>query len=93
MAEDAAYLAQYNGGALVGTAVSFLALTYLSVGLRTYVRAFLTKCFLADDWLMLAAQVRTSQPWGDDSRGRNVLVLTTAAGRLHGLLYLYITRH
>ncbi|KUI61201.1 hypothetical protein VP1G_08378 [Cytospora mali] len=56
MAEDAAYLAQYNGEALVGTAVSFLVLTYISVGLRTYVRAFLTKGFLADDWLMLAAQ-------------------------------------
>lgn len=57
MAEDAAYLAQYNGGALVGTAVSFLVLTYVSVGLRTYVRTFLTKGFSFDDWLMLAAQV------------------------------------
>lgn len=57
MAEDAAYLAQYNGGSLVGAAVSFLALTYVSVGLRTYVRVFLTKGFLIDDWLMLAAQV------------------------------------
>ncbi|ROW02899.1 hypothetical protein VSDG_01695 [Cytospora chrysosperma] len=56
MAEDAAYLAQYNGGALVGTAVSFLALTYVSVGLRTYVRTFLTKGFLLDDWLMLVSQ-------------------------------------
>lgn len=64
MAEDAAYLAQYNGGPLVGTAVSFLALTFVSVGLRTYVRAYLTKGFLLDDWLMLAAQVWGSIPWG-----------------------------
>jgi len=45
-----------NGGALVGTAVSFLVLTYISVALRTYVRAILTKSFQADDWLMLVAQ-------------------------------------
>lgn len=61
MAKDAAYLAQYNGASLVGTAVSFLAFTYISVGLRTYVRAFLTKGFLLDDWLMLAAQVWRTQ--------------------------------
>lgn len=59
MADDAAYLAEYNGGALVGTAVSFLVLTFFSVGLRTYVRGVLTKSFMADDWLMLASQVRT----------------------------------
>jgi hypothetical protein len=57
MADSATYLAEYNGGALVGTAVSFLILTYLSVGLRTYVRGVLTDSFFADDWLMLAAQV------------------------------------
>ncbi|KAJ0116147.1 hypothetical protein J7T55_005093 [Diaporthe amygdali] len=56
MADDAAYLAEYNGGALVGTAVSFLVLTFFSVGLRTYVRGVLTKSFMADDWLMLASQ-------------------------------------
>lgn len=58
MADNAAYVAEYNGGALVGTAVSFLILTFLSVGLRTYVRGVLTNSFMADDWLMLAAQVR-----------------------------------
>ncbi|KAG8159070.1 hypothetical protein KVR01_010731 [Diaporthe batatas] len=56
MADNAAYLAEYNGGSLVGTAVSFLVLTFFSVGLRTYVRGVLTNSFMADDWLMLAAQ-------------------------------------
>jgi urea transporter len=46
-----------NGAPLVGTAVCFLVLTYISVALRTYVRAVLTKSFLLDDWLMLVAQV------------------------------------
>ena len=50
-------LTEYNGGALVGTAATFLALTYFSVLLRTYVRAVLTNGFQVDDWLMLVAQV------------------------------------
>ncbi len=54
-----AYQDESNGAMLVGTAAFFLALTYLSVGLRTYVRVALTKSFQTDDWLMLAAQVRT----------------------------------
>lgn len=58
MADNATDLDDYNGGALVGTAVSFMILTFFSVGLRTYVRGVLTKSFMADDWLMLAAQVR-----------------------------------
>ncbi|POS79481.1 hypothetical protein DHEL01_v202133 [Diaporthe helianthi] len=57
MADNAAYLAEYNGGSLVGTAVSFLILTFFSVGLRTYVRGVLTDSFMVDDWLMLVAQV------------------------------------
>ncbi|KAJ9134651.1 Integral membrane family protein [Pleurostoma richardsiae] len=55
MADDADTLNEDNGAALVGTAVSFLVLTYISVALRTYVRGFLTKGFQADDWLMLLA--------------------------------------
>jgi len=50
-------MAENNGGPLLGTAVTFLALTYISVALRTYVRAILTKNFQMDDWLMLVAQV------------------------------------
>ena len=53
-------LTENNGGALVGTAAVFLALTYFSVLLRTYVRAVLTNGFQVDDWLMLIAQVRKS---------------------------------
>jgi hypothetical protein len=48
---------QYNGGALVATAVLFLILTWLSVVLRSLTRAFLMKIFQTDDWLMLVAQV------------------------------------
>lgn len=47
----------YNGGQLVVVAVIFLALTYISVFLRFFVRLVITKSFSADDWLMLAAQV------------------------------------
>lgn len=50
---------QYNGFSLVVTAAILLVLTWLSVALRTYVRAFMTKAFLMDDWLMLVAQVWT----------------------------------
>ncbi len=50
-------LAEDNSSALIGTAVAFLALTYVSVALRTYVRASLTRNFQVDDWLMLASQV------------------------------------
>ncbi|KAB5545592.1 hypothetical protein GE09DRAFT_967965 [Coniochaeta sp. 2T2.1] len=49
-------LAENNSSALVGTAISFLAFTYVSVGLRTYVRAGLTRNFMLDDWLMLISQ-------------------------------------
>jgi hypothetical protein len=50
-------LAEGNGNALTGTAICFLAFTYVSVALRTYVRAGLTRNFQIDDWLMLVAQV------------------------------------
>ncbi|KAI2778613.1 hypothetical protein F4815DRAFT_234381 [Daldinia loculata] len=45
-----------NGGALVATAVAMLTFTWLSVSLRSFVRAKLTNGFQWDDWLMLAAQ-------------------------------------
>lgn len=61
MADDTAYLDQYNGASLVVTSVIFLVLTWLSVALRTYVRAFMTNAFQMDDWLMLVAQVRSGQ--------------------------------
>lgn len=51
-------LAEYNGDDLKATAILFLVLTGLSVGLRTYVRGFMTTSFQVDDWLMLVAQVR-----------------------------------
>ena len=63
MAEhDAAYLAENNGSSLVGTAAVFLVLSWLSVGLRAYTRAFIMRSFQVDDWLMLIAQVRINSP-------------------------------
>ncbi|OHE91883.1 integral membrane family protein [Colletotrichum orchidophilum] len=46
-------LSESNGDALSATAITFLVLSWLSVVLRCYVRAFMTKGFQADDWLML----------------------------------------
>jgi hypothetical protein len=51
-------LAENNGGALLATAGTFLALSLFSVILRSYVRIYLTNGFQPDDWVMLAAQVK-----------------------------------
>jgi hypothetical protein len=50
----------YNGGELVVVSVTFLALTYMSVLLRCFVRIWITRSFSADDWLMVIAQVHPS---------------------------------
>jgi hypothetical protein len=47
----------YNGGQLVVVSVFFLALTYLSVSLRFFVRIWILKNFQLDDWFILCAQV------------------------------------
>ncbi|UPK93180.1 hypothetical protein LCI18_004115 [Fusarium solani-melongenae] len=49
-------LSEDNSVALVSTVIVFMALSWLSVGLRTYTRAFLMKSYQLDDWLMLIAQ-------------------------------------
>lgn len=51
-------LNEYNGTSLVATAITFLTLSWISVLLRIYVRAFMTRFFQLDDWFMLIAQVR-----------------------------------
>ncbi|KAI0166964.1 hypothetical protein GGR52DRAFT_584821 [Hypoxylon sp. FL1284] len=45
-----------NGGALVATAIAMLTFSWLSVLLRSFVRAKLTNGFQWDDWIMLVAQ-------------------------------------
>lgn len=55
--EDEIDLNEYNGDSLLATAAVFLALSWISVILRTYTRAVLTKSFQLDDWFMLASQV------------------------------------
>jgi hypothetical protein len=46
-----------NGAQMIFVCIIFLALTYFSVGLRVFVRAWITKSFQWDDWLMVIAQV------------------------------------
>ncbi|KAH7166157.1 hypothetical protein EDB81DRAFT_277022 [Dactylonectria macrodidyma] len=57
MADHEIDLTEENGIALVGTAIVFLAVSWISVALRTYTRAFLMKGYQADDWLMLVGQL------------------------------------
>jgi hypothetical protein len=47
----------YNGAQLAVVSIFLLTLTYLSVGLRVFVRIWIMKSFQWDDWLMLVAQV------------------------------------
>jgi hypothetical protein len=48
---------EYNGGRLVGATIALLALSWITIGLRTYTRAVIMRSFQSDDWLMLVAQV------------------------------------
>ncbi|KAF4960569.1 hypothetical protein FSARC_10442 [Fusarium sarcochroum] len=50
-------LKEENGIALVATAATLMALSWFSVGLRTYTRVFLMNGQQLDDWLMLIAQI------------------------------------
>ncbi|KAI1072647.1 hypothetical protein LB507_002828 [Fusarium sp. FIESC RH6] len=50
-------LDEENGIALVATAITLLVLSWISVGLRVYTRAWLMSGQQLDDWLMLIAQV------------------------------------
>ena len=38
--------------------IPFIILSWIAVGLRCYVRLFITKAFRIDDWLALAALAR-----------------------------------
>lgn len=55
--QDPTASTESNASALLVTAYVMLVLSWISVSLRSYARAVLTKGFLADDWLMLASQV------------------------------------
>lgn len=80
-------LAEDNSSALIGTAITFLTLTYVSVSLRTYVRARLTRNFQVDDGLMLVAQVGSL-------RIRTIVrdMLTSGKDFLHPVLHLHLPR-
>lgn len=57
MADSDFDINENNGGALVSTSAIFLTLTWISVILRTYTRAYLTNSFKLDDWLMIVSLV------------------------------------
>ena len=59
----------YNGAQLVVVSVFLLALTFVSVGLRAFVRIWIMKSFQWDDWLMLAAQVSIVYTYFDMDTG------------------------
>lgn len=81
MKDSQQFLAENNGGSLVGTAASLLALSWVTVGLRIYTRAVLMKSFMADDWLMLVAQV-----FIDASKNIRQKLLTKALDYFHCVL-------
>ncbi|KAI0157657.1 hypothetical protein GGR57DRAFT_51727 [Xylariaceae sp. FL1272] len=53
-AQDPTTLKDSNGAGLYIAAIVTLSISWLSVSLRTYVRAIMTKSFQVDDWVMLA---------------------------------------
>ena len=85
MATSMAGSNEYNGEQLVVVAVAFLALTYLSVILRCFVRISITKAFAADDWLILAAQVRLSLSLTQNDAD-------TSAGQLYTVMFFHPSR-
>lgn len=46
-----------QGPQVEAVAILFLALAWITVGLRCYVKIFMTKLFKIDDWLALASLV------------------------------------
>jgi len=50
----------YNGSDLVAVAITFLALTYVFIFVRIFVRLRIMRAFWADDWFLLMAQVNQS---------------------------------
>ncbi|RYP02650.1 hypothetical protein DL764_005695 [Monosporascus ibericus] len=56
-AQDPNASTDYNGRALVDTAIVMLCLSWFSVSLRGYVRGILVKALRADDWILVLAQL------------------------------------
>jgi hypothetical protein len=51
----------YRGDKVAEVAILFLALTWVTVSLRVYVRAIMTKSFGVDDWLAVLSLVCCTQ--------------------------------
>lgn len=48
---------EYRGDKVAEVTILFLALTWVAVSLRVYVRAIMTKSFGVDDWLAVLSLV------------------------------------
>ena len=46
-----------RSGQIQAVAVLFITLAYIAVGMRCYVKLFMTKLFRIDDWLIVASLV------------------------------------
>lgn len=88
MADQDIDLTETNGAALVGTAIVFLVLSWISVALRTYTRAVVMTGFQLDDWLMLIAQVGRPPLRASMLPSANL----ERAGHFHRVLRLYPSR-
>jgi type IV secretory pathway VirB3-like protein len=58
---EKSYVGVTRGAQVTGVAVASLSLTWISMGLRFYVRAGLVKFIGREDWLTVAAMVNI--PW------------------------------
>lgn len=87
-AQDPSVSTESNGAPLVNTAAAFLALTWASVLLRTYVRAIMLN-FQTDDWFMVIAQVCPHTAF-DNTTLTYLMIVST--DQFHDKLYIYIQR-
>lgn len=78
-------LNEENGIALVATAITLLVLSWISVGLRVYTRAWLMSGQQLDDWLMLIAQVH-------DSLIEQKIKTNLVIGHIYGILRFHSRR-
>lgn len=92
MAVDTHSFDESNGASLVITAIIFLVLTWISVTLRTYVRAFMTNGIQVDDWLMLVSQVSAERSREIISWTSFVPDISVPLGKLHSFMRFHTCR-
>jgi hypothetical protein len=80
-----------RGPELLGTGIAFIALAWITFGMRLYVRGVLLRTWGMDDWLMAAAIVSTSpRPYsiGDVFAAPAKCWLIIVLGLLHSIYRL-----